>query len=196
MRVIGGEFRSRRLKTPPGMSLRPTSDRLRETLFNILGGEVQGKIFLDAYAGSGAVGIEALSRGAARAIFIENNRKAASVLRENLRSLGLERRSEIIGHSVVVALDAIHADIAFLDPPYVEAREYEASLDLLGNANAGRPLPALVVAEHSSRVQLKPAYGALQRVRVLKQGDSSLSFYRRAPGAAPEASVAPQGRLP
>ena len=117
MRVIGGEFRSRRLKTLPGRALRPTSDRLRETLFDVLGGEVAGKIFVDAYAGSGAVGIEALSRGAARAIFIERSRKAASVLRENLRSLGVESRSEVIERAAAGTLAQILGDIVFLDPP-------------------------------------------------------------------------------
>ena len=186
MRVIGGEFRSRRLKTLPGLSLRPTSDRLRETLFNILGDEVAGKVFADVYAGSGAVGIEALSRGAARAIFIENNRRAAAVLRENLEALGLSARSRIIERPAGVALVSIEAgidaDIVFLDPPYKEAGEYEASLNRLGSAaqDENRRTPALVVAEHSSRVDLRPAYGALHRVRVLKQGDSSLSFYRPA----------------
>ncbi|MGA2589140.1 MAG: RsmD family RNA methyltransferase, partial [Bryobacteraceae bacterium] len=90
MRVIGGEYRSRRLKTIPGLATRPTPDRLRETLFDILAGRVEGAVFVDAYAGSGAVGIEALSRGAARCIFLEISRKAVEAIRENLRALGIE----------------------------------------------------------------------------------------------------------
>ncbi len=175
MRVIGGEFRSRRLKTLAGRGLRPTSDRLRETLFDVLAGEVEGKVFVDAYAGSGAVGIEALSRGAARAIFIESNRPAAAVLRQNLRSLGLGSRSRVVERPVASALPAITADMVFLDPPYDQAREYEAALAALGASP-----PALVIAEHASRAPLESAYGRLGRARVLRQGDSSLSFYRPA----------------
>ncbi|MBI3665759.1 MAG: 16S rRNA (guanine(966)-N(2))-methyltransferase RsmD [Acidobacteria bacterium] len=145
MRVIGGEFRSRRLKALPGRAVRPTSDRLRETLFNVLGEQVAGSTFVDAYAGSGAVGIEALSRGAARAVFIENDRKAVSVLRRNLRALGLEGRAKVLEKSVTRAIGAIEADIVFLDPPYAEAGEYETTLSLLGKSP-----PALVVAERLS----------------------------------------------
>ena len=96
MRVIGGEFRSRRLKTLPGLALRPTPDRLREALFNVLAPRIADSVFLDAYAGSGAVGIEALSRGAARAIFVEKHFSAARVIRENLRSLGIEDRATVV----------------------------------------------------------------------------------------------------
>src|SRR6266576_6164817 len=116
MRVIGGEFRSRRLKSIPGLATRPTTDRLRETLFDILGAQVQGVVFLDAYAGTGAVGIEALSRGAARAVFIERSKNAAKILHENLASLGVEGRALVV---VAATLSAIEqkADIVFLDPP-------------------------------------------------------------------------------
>ncbi len=171
--MIGGEFRSRRLKTLHGLALRPTSDRLRETLFNVLGDEVAGTTFLDAYAGSGAVGIEALSRGSARAIFIEKDRQAAAVLRENLRALSLERRATVLNRRVRAALGGLRTDIVFLDPPYDELAEYEAALTLLGE----NP-PALAVAEHEARITLAPSFGSLRRVRTLRQGSSSLSFYR------------------
>jgi 16S rRNA (guanine966-N2)-methyltransferase len=177
MRVIGGEFRSRRLKTAPGRSVRPTSDRLRETLFDVLGAEVAGKVFVDAYAGSGAVGIEALSRGAARAVFIENDPRAAAALAENIRSLGLERRAQILRRPVSAVLPGVAGDIVFLDPPYKQIGEYESALSLLG-----RSPPALVIAEHAARTPLKPAYGSLALVRTLRQGDSMLSFYRPRPG--------------
>ena len=173
MRVIGGEFRSRRLKTVPGRAVRPTSDRLRETLFNVLGTEIIGKIFIDAYAGSGAVGIEALSRGAARAVFLEKDRRAVAVIRENLESLGLEDRAEVVVRPAARAWTELVGDIIFLDPPYGEAAEYEAMLGELGRLG-----PELVVAEHASRVELGAEYGRLRRVRVLRQGDSALSFYR------------------
>src|SRR5579884_2867445 len=95
MRVIAGEFRSRKLKTLPGLDTRPTPDRLREALFNILAPTIAGLTFLDAYAGTGAVGIEAISRGAARSIFVEKNRAAVEIIRENLHSLGIEDRAEV-----------------------------------------------------------------------------------------------------
>src|SRR5512137_1580410 len=121
MRVIGGEFRSRRLKALRGRALRPTSDRLRETLFDVLGEEVAGKVFVDAYAGTGAVGIEALSRGAAQVVFIESDRQAAAVLRQNVHALGLDSRSRIIERPAAKVLGAISADVVFLDPPYEHA---------------------------------------------------------------------------
>ena len=173
MRVIGGEFRSRRLKALRGRALRPTSDRLRETLFNVLGDEVAGTTFVDAYAGTGAVGIEALSRGAAHAIFIENNRQAVSVLRENLRALGVERRATVLNRPARGALAGLRAGIVFLDPPYDELAEYEGALTALGD----NP-PSLVVAEHAARIALAPSYGSLRRARTLRQGSSSLGFYR------------------
>jgi 16S rRNA (guanine(966)-N(2))-methyltransferase RsmD len=173
MRVIGGQFRSRRLKTLPGEALRPTPDRLREALFNVLAPEIEGAVFLDAYAGSGAVGIEALSRGAARAIFIEADRAAVRVIRENLASLGLEDRAEVVHGQALKRLGNYRADIAFLDPPYALSREYGPALMLL----AQNP-PRLVVVQHDRRHELEPRYGCLRRVRQLRQGNNALSFYR------------------
>ena len=121
MRVIAGEFRSRRLKSLPGLNTRPTPDRLRETLFNVLAPRLADCVFLDVYAGTGAVGIEALSRGARRAIFIENNRAAVEVIRENLAALGLESRAEVFTGKAATVLERVRADIAFLDPPYEHA---------------------------------------------------------------------------
>lgn len=172
MRVIGGEFRSRRLKSIPGLATRPTPDRLRETLFDILGSRIEGAVFLDAYAGTGAVGIEAISRGAAQAIFIERSKAAESVLRENLASLGIEDRT-LVALGVAVSLIPRHkAGIVFLDPPYDRESEYGLALDFLGQ----NP-PELVIAQHSVRVELAEAYGGLRRTRVLKQGDNALSFF-------------------
>jgi 16S rRNA (guanine966-N2)-methyltransferase len=174
MRVIAGEFRSRTLKTPPGMDTRPTPDRLRETLFNVLAPEIDGVVFLDAYAGSGAVGIEALSRGASRAIFIEKSKPAAGVLRQNLSSLGLLSRAEVLHGKTLQYLPHRTAGIAFLDPPYELEKEYGEALSIL---SAG-PTP-LVIAQHASRFVLAEEYGALKRTRTLRQGDNTLSFYRR-----------------
>jgi 16S rRNA (guanine966-N2)-methyltransferase len=175
MRVIGGEFRSRRLKTLPGLTTRPTPDRLRETLFNVLAPWIADTVFLDAYAGTGAVGIEALSRGARRCVFVEKNRAAVEVIRENLGSLGLENRAEVYTGKTLTVLERVTADIVFLDPPYEMEKEYEAALNGFG-ALANK----LVIVQHSMRTALQPQYGHLQRYRVLKQGDNSLSFYRSA----------------
>jgi 16S rRNA (guanine(966)-N(2))-methyltransferase RsmD len=172
MRVIGGELRSRRIKGIPGLATRPTPDRLRETLFDVLARRVEGAVFLDAYAGTGAVGIEALSRGAARAIFIERGRAAAAVLRENLFALGLAARGSVVQSAVVPAVRRYRADIVFLDPPYEMEREYAGALAALGE----NP-PPLVVAQHSRRLELAERSGGLRRTRVLRQGDNSLSFY-------------------
>ena len=175
MRVIGGEFRSRLLKSLPGLDVRPTPDRLREALFNVLSPRIAGVVFADVFAGTGAVGIEALSRGADRAIFVEQNHAAAAVIRENLRGLGLEKRAILRNSRAAIVLPQIQADIVFIDPPYRLEGEYERSLAALG----ARP-PALVVVQHPSRLVLAENYEKLKRTRVLRQGDKSLSFYERA----------------
>jgi|SRR5579864_3361500 len=172
MRVIAGEFRSRRLKSIPGLGTRPTPDRLRETLFDILGTRLAGAVFLDAYAGTGAVGIEALSRGAARAIFIERSKAAEKVLRENLESLGIEDRTVVALGVAASLIPRYTASMVFLDPPYDRDSEYERVLQLLGESP-----PEMVIAQHSVRFELAESYGALRRWRVVKQGDNSLSFY-------------------
>lgn len=173
MRVIAGEFRSRRLKTLPGLNTRPTPDRLREALFNVLAPVIEGAVFVDAYAGTGAVGIEALSRGARRCIFVEKNRAAVEVIRENLASLGLESRAEVYTGKSLPVLERETGDIVFLDPPYEMEKEYDAALSGLGVTEN-----RLVIVQHSSRVELGAAYGRLRKYRVLKQGSNSLSFYR------------------
>lgn len=175
MRVIAGEFRSRRLKSIPGDATRPTPDRLRETLFDILAPRIEGAIFLDAYAGTGAVGIEALSRGARHVIFLEKDRVAIDTIRENLESLKVERRATVVKGAVLLALQRSPAEIVFLDPPYSQEREYRAALELLGETP-----PALVVAQHSVRLPLADSYGALRKTRVVKQGDNALSFFSAA----------------
>ena len=172
MRVIAGEYRSRRLKSIPGVETRPTPDRMRETLFNILALRIQGATFLDAYAGTGAVGIEALSRGARHVFFLERSRPALETIRQNLASLQAAARATVVPGMVLLILPRHRADIVFLDPPYESEREYPAALDLL----AEKP-PALTVVQHSVRLALAEAYGKLRRSRVVKQGDNALSFY-------------------
>jgi len=175
MRIIAGEFRSRRLKSIPGAATRPTPDRLRETLFDILGPSIAGATFLDAYAGTGAVGIEALSRGAGHAFFLERHRAALEAIRQNLASLGLEPRATVVAGPVLLTLPKYPADIVFLDPPYDLEREYAAVLELL----AENP-PPIAVVQHSIRQTLADVYGALRRTRIVKQGDNALSFYAAA----------------
>jgi 16S rRNA (guanine966-N2)-methyltransferase len=175
MRVIAGEFRSRRLKTLPGGALRPTPDRLRESLFNILASRIGGSVFMDAYAGSGSVGIEAISRGAGSAIFVEKRFAAARIIRENIAELGIQDRATVVQGSTTGALSKFEADIYFLDPPYTMPTEYQAALDILGEKKL-RP-SALVIAQHAKQFDLEEEYGALRRVRVLSQGDNVVSFF-------------------
>lgn len=175
MRVIAGRFRSRRLKSPPGLDVRPTPDRLREALFNVLAPRLEGVTFIDAYAGTGSVGIEALSRGARRCIFIEHDRTALAVLKENVANLGIGREVEIVGGRASSVLARYpNAGIVFLDPPYPLEREYRACLELLGEAP-----PELTVVQHASRFELAERWGGLTRKRLLRQGDNSLSFFER-----------------
>jgi 16S rRNA (guanine966-N2)-methyltransferase len=191
MRVIGGTYRSRRLQTLRGMTMRPTSDRTRETLFNILSPEIRDCIFVDLFAGSGAVGIEAVSRGARRVIFVERYPAAAKLLRANLESLGIAlvgpRDASFAGVSEIVFADAedaleqllergITADIMFADPPYADSQAYTGLLDWLKDGrlvNAG----GRIVLEHSRRMTLPVVCGMLQRTRLVEQGDTALSFY-------------------
>jgi 16S rRNA (guanine966-N2)-methyltransferase len=185
MRIIAGTYRSRILKSLKGRALRPTSDRLRETLFDVLGPAVDGSRFLDIFAGTGAVGIEALSRGAIEAVFIENHGPAAALIRRNLDSLGLRNGFQILAEDAQFGLARLAAkhrpgagfDFVFLDPPYAEQEQYDKVLDFLG---ATRLLPpgAVVIAEHRRTLELPLFSGALERVRILKQADAALTFYR------------------
>jgi 16S rRNA (guanine966-N2)-methyltransferase len=180
MRIIAGRFRSRTLQAPLGLATRPTSDRLRETLFNVLAPRIEGAVFLDLYAGSGAVGMEALSRGAARVVFVEKAAPALKVLQANLARLAITEGFEVNAGSVSAFLRRGGAgfDVVFLDPPYDAEAEYAATLGMLGGA--ARALlneRALVVAEHRRKEKLNASYGALTRTRLLEQGDAALSFY-------------------
>jgi 16S rRNA (guanine(966)-N(2))-methyltransferase RsmD len=172
MRIIGGEFRSRLIRSLPGLDVRPTPDRLREALFNILAPRIAGATFIDAYAGTGAVGLEALSRGASRTVFLENDRAACEVIRANLKSLGIENRAEVRMGRVTGSLEKVGGDIVFLDPPYPLDREYAAVLGI-----AAKDPPPLVIVQHDARRRLDAKYGRLESVRVLRQGDNVLTFF-------------------
>jgi 16S rRNA (guanine966-N2)-methyltransferase len=184
MRIISGRFRSRVLAAPEGLRTRPTSDRLRETLFNILAPRIEGAAFLDLYAGSGAVGLEAISRGAARVTFVERDDDALKVLRGNLERLEITNGYRIHAGTVsgylrrgTTAQPALF-DIAFLDPPYDAAQEYAAALELLGGPASIHLAPgAVVIAEHRRKQLLDERHGGLRKTRLLQQGDAALSFY-------------------
>src|SRR6185437_7550224 len=179
MRVIAGRFRSRRLKSAPGLNVRPTPDRLRETLFNVLAPEIEGTVFLDAYAGSGAVAIEALSRGARHAILFEKSNAALAVIHENLKTLGLSDRATVIRGNALSLLPRHPAGIVFLDPPYSRASDYQSALGLLA------PTP-LVIAQHEWRLHLPDDAGSLRKTRVIRQGSNALSFFRTRSEPEPE----------
>jgi len=198
MRVIAGTYRSRILKSLKGLALRPTSDRLRETLFNVLAPNISGARFADLFAGTGAIGIEALSRGAAEVVFIENHAPAAALIRKNLDSLGILAGFTVLPVDVLRGLDTLASkakgaesgfDFIFLDPPYAAAADYERVLKFLGSADLLAP-GGMVIAEHRRKFALPEKAKALLRYRVLKQGDAALSFYCRGGAAAEESDSA------
>jgi 16S rRNA (guanine966-N2)-methyltransferase len=188
MRVIGGKFRSRQLSAPRGLATRPTSDRLRETLFNVLATRVEDATFADLYAGSGAVGIEALSRGARMVYFVDQAAPAVAAIRSNLAALDIRSGFKIESRSVSAALRFIaepgpreRCAIVFMDPPYAASEDYTQSLTVIGQYASSLLTPdGIVVAEHSRKMPLAERYGPLERYRVLEQGDASLSFFRLA----------------
>jgi 16S rRNA (guanine966-N2)-methyltransferase len=182
MRIIAGTFRGHFLKTLKGGKLRPTSDNLRETLFDVLGPLIEGATFLDAYAGSGAVGIEALSRGAREAVFLEHHRPAVELIRENLAALEIRNGFQLFRGSVITGIEKLaeegaRFDFAFIDPPYEEIREYHHALRELARSGLLGP-SSIAIAEHSRHCKLEERYGSLLRTRLLRRGDSELSFYR------------------
>jgi len=184
MRVIAGQFRGRPLRSMPGLDLRPTSDRLRETLFDVLAAarDLGGTVWLDLYAGTGAVGIEALSRGAREVYFVESAKKHARLLRENLASLGIVAGFEVQEREASKALPLLETtgvvcDFCFLDPPYRMCGEYERTLGYLSQSRLLQASSA-VIAEHEKKFDLDERFGALVRYRRLDQGDAALSFYR------------------
>lgn len=186
MRIIAGQFRSRRLTSLKGDEIRPTSDRLRETFFNVLTAgnpaALEGSVWIDLFAGTGAVGIEAVSRGAAMVYFVDSSKDAIDLIRRNLRSLGIDRNFQVLqekAERAILALDRqqLRPDFIFLDPPYALQDAYRATLEALANSELSEK--ALVIAEHERKNDLPEKFGVLQRLRKLEQGDAALSFYRR-----------------
>jgi 16S rRNA (guanine(966)-N(2))-methyltransferase RsmD len=182
MRVIAGQFRSRKLAAVPGTATRPTSDRLRETLFNVVGARVPDSVWLDLYAGTGAVGIEALSRGARQVYFVESEKKAARVIRENVQSLKIEDGTEVLERDAMQALrlldsQAVACDFIFVDPPYDDHGAYAQALGFISQSKLVSD-GSIVITEHDKHFEPGGKFGALERYRELKQGDAVLSFYK------------------
>jgi len=188
MRVIAGKFRSRQLAAFPGEGIRPTSDRLRETLFDVLTAsrDLAGASWLDLFAGTGAVGIEALSRGAREVYFVEASRPAAALIRKNLESLGVAGSARVL---ISKALPALHKlgthterpslDFCYIDPPYKMEEQYGSVMQALAESHLLAP-HAILIAEHSKHFDLPEKIAKkLIRYRRLEQGDAVLSFYQR-----------------
>jgi 16S rRNA (guanine966-N2)-methyltransferase len=180
VRIVAGQYKGRTLKSPTWDGLRPTSDRLRETLFNILGPSVRGARVLDGYAGTGAIGIEALSRGAASVVFVERDPRAVRLIEANLRALG----ADADGKPVIIRAGLADArarlggqvfDLIILDPPYAHGAAAEA----LASAGAIASPRTRVVIEHAARHAPPDAHAGLRRTRTVSAGDSALSFYER-----------------
>jgi 16S rRNA (guanine(966)-N(2))-methyltransferase RsmD len=187
MRVIAGKYRSRLLQGPGALRLRPTSDRLRETLFNVLGPSLEDSLFVDLFAGTGAVGIEAISRGARETIFVESNAKAARLIRENLKSLDILTTAELIEAPAIRGLEKMAtrhrlADFIFLDPPYEKTAEYEQVLAFL-DASHLIASHGIVIVEHYRKTELPEFLTRLECTRQIEQGDAILSFYTLAAAA-------------
>ncbi len=180
MRVITGKFRGRRLKGPEGMDIRPTGDRLKETLFNILGPSVAGSVVLDVFGGAGAIGIEALSRNAREVVFIESADAACRLIRHNLELCGIKTGYRVLRQDVFAALRALarqgfKANIVFFDPPY----DFEPYRDLL-EITFQRGLvaqPCHVAIEHHRKAAVPESGERYRRSRIVQQGDHWLSFY-------------------
>ena len=182
MRIIAGKYRGRNLKTPPSLQVRPTSDRLRETLFNVIAPRIEHARFLDLCAGSGAVGIEALSRGASHAVFVDKSRKMCALVEANLDLCRIpEDETEVLQAEAVDYLarslkqKVPSWSIVFFDPPY--AIDYLPVLELFGTNSGLLAQDGLLVVEHHHKNQLPDEVGSIIRSRILKQGDSALSFF-------------------
>jgi 16S rRNA (guanine966-N2)-methyltransferase len=186
MRVIAGKYRGRPLRSLRGAEIRPTSDRLRETLFNVLTAgnptALEGTVWLDLFAGTGAVGIEALSRGAKQVYFVESALPAAKLIEQNAQSLGIAEgysvvRDDLLGAIWRLQRERVAADVVFLDPPYRMKQVYKETLTALADSSLVWAM-SLVIAEHEKKFDPEEEFGSLRRVRKLTQGNTALSFYR------------------
>lgn len=197
MRIIAGKYRSRVLRSLRGLDLRPTADRLRETLFSVLCAgnpdALAESVWIDLFAGTGAVGIEALSRGAAEVYFVESSTPAAELIKTNLDTLGAEPPAHIVKQDAMRALrsfseQGLTADFVFLDPPYRMETTYAQVLEFLSDSKLVKP-GTRIIAEHSRKFALREEIGRLRRYRMLEQGDAALSFFMLADTAASECAT-------
>ncbi|MGA1368853.1 MAG: 16S rRNA (guanine(966)-N(2))-methyltransferase RsmD [Blastocatellia bacterium] len=182
MRIIAGLYKGRRLKTLPGMSVRPTTDRLRVTIFNILAAEIEGARVADLCAGSGAVAIEALSRGAAEAVLVEQSARATAVIRENLRQCAIREEALVLQRPVLPALRSLATldrrfDLIYFDPPY-ESPLYEPVINAIDQHELLTPDGTLLVEHHRSH-PLLPTTPSLRPFREIVQGEVRVTLYRR-----------------
>ncbi|PZN12959.1 MAG: 16S rRNA (guanine(966)-N(2))-methyltransferase RsmD [Bacillota bacterium] len=199
MRVTGGEWRGRVLRVPRGRAVRPTSDRVKQALFNVLAARVPGSRVLDLFAGTGGLGIEALSRGAREALFVEADPRVAGILRENLEALGAGERAAVWRQDVFSAVaklagDACRFDLILADPPYrrgLAARTVEAVADAGLLAADG-----VLVLEHDPREELPETSGGLQRVRADRYGDTGVAYYMAVPAGSAAPAAAGEGATP
>jgi len=180
LRVISGNLKGKRLFSPKGQELRPTSDRVKEAIFDILQDQFQGQNVLDLFAGTGALGIECLSRGASKAVFVEESPRSLSVLRRNIEECRLREQAEVLGRKVQPALKILEArgeafELIFLDPPYGKG-EARRVLEVLSGSSILTP-GTLVVAEHSVSEGID-SIPSLQRTDLRKYGRTLVSFFR------------------
>lgn len=182
MRIISGEYGGRVIKSPPDARTRPTSDRLRETIFNVLSPNIEGSRFLDLCSGTGAIGIEAISRGATHVTFVDKSRRACALIEENLDLLGVpEEQTDVLALTAENFVGRVHPagwDVVFFDPPYDS--DYSVVLFEFGESeskllNEG----GIFISEHHSKNNMPDVIGEMRRWRMLKQGETSLSFYER-----------------
>ena len=179
MRIISGASKGRKLVTPKSQSLRPTSDRVKESIFNILGGEVEGKLVLDLFAGTGNLGIEALSRGAKKAVFVEKGRQALQLIRRNVIQIGLEGRVEIIPRDASRAIGILKwrgeiFDLIMMDPPY-EKGLIKRTLTKL-NSHPIYHVNSILIIEHDRREPLPSIPEGWNLIRERRMGDTVISF--------------------
>lgn len=182
MRVVAGERKGLRLKAAPGNTTRPTTDKVKESLFNIIGPFFDGGTVLDLFAGSGGLGIETLSRGADNGVFIEKDRKAYAVLKENIEKCHYEERAEVYCNDAIRAVKAllkrdITFDYLFVDPPYAKMDYYNLVEVLVENGKVSNS--AIIICEHAKEVKLPTSYSDFSLQRQELYGSSYISIYRK-----------------
>ena len=180
MKIGSGRFRGRSIQVPKGLRTRPTSGRLKKALFDIIAADLPGAVVLDLYAGAGALGLEAISRGASRVVFVERRKSAVAAIESNLEKLGVADQAEVFQGEATKALhhlplrdESVH--VVLIDPPY-DAGVYEAVMSRIDEASIVVP-DGLVIIEHHHKCELEETYGRLLRHRVVRAGESCLTFY-------------------